>query len=106
MQGNSGDAVNGFYEFCSKFSKLVIYGAGDVGKLVAQYMEKEGLAFAGFCVTKKPEESSLCSDEIKEIDEICNCKRNVGIIVAVSKKNVQDILCLLDNREMAYFYSS
>ena len=40
MERNSGDDIKNFFEYCSKFSKLVIYGAGDVGKMVAQFMEK------------------------------------------------------------------
>ncbi len=106
MERNSGDAIKNFFEYCSKFSKLVIYGAGDVGKMVAQFMEKERIVFEGFCVSAKPEKHMLGNYEIREIDEICNCERNIGILVAVSKKNVQDILCLLDNRELPYFYSS
>lgn len=86
MERNSGDAIKNFFEYCSKFSKLVIYGAGDVGKMVAQFMEKERIVFEGFCVSAKPEKHMLGNYEIREIDEICNCERNIGILVAVSKK--------------------
>lgn len=40
-QGNMEEAINDVREYCSKFSQVVIYGAGDVGRMVADFMEEE-----------------------------------------------------------------
>ncbi len=103
---NKVDVIDKFYEFISKFSNFVIYGAGDVGKMVAEFMEKENLSFSGFCVTGIPEKPSLNNYEIKCIDEITDSNIVAGIIVAVARKNVESILALLDNLGMQYFYST
>lgn len=106
MRDKVENAINSFYEYCSKFSRLAIYGAGDVGRMVAEFMEKENIPFSCFCVTGKSEKNMLDRHEIKGIDEVMDFNPNTGIIVAVSKKNVNDILCLLDNRKITYFYST
>lgn len=98
--------IDKFYEFNSRFSSLVIYGAGDVGKMVAEFMEEENLSFAGFCITGRPEKPKLNNYDIKCIDEIVDSDIDTGIVVAVSRKNVEGILSLLDNRRVQYFYST
>lgn len=109
----NGDLINGegrcfhqFYEYCSKFSKLALYGAGDVGKMVAEFMEEEKIPFSYYCVTGKPEKIALGNDKIKGINEILCSDENIGIIVSVSKKNVDPILSLLNLHKVSYFYDT
>lgn len=106
MQSDCENAISSFYEYCSRFSKLIIYGAGDVGSMVAEFMKKEGIAFSCFCVTQKPEQDMQDGFQVKAIDDMVGIEEDTGIIVAVSRKNVNDILCLLDAKELSYFYSS
>lgn len=93
-----------FYEYCSKFPKIIIYGAGDVGRMAAEFMEKENIPLAGFCVTGKPEKRIWGKYEITDIHELIDSGVNAGIIVAVSKKNADGILELLQKQKLSYFY--
>lgn len=97
---------NDFFEYCSKFSRLALYGAGDVGRMVAEYMEEEKIPFSYYCVTGKPEKAFLGNHEIKGIDDIFCSDDDIGIIVSVSKKNANAILRLLCLHRISYFYDS
>lgn len=104
MQKNDRDPINCFREYCKGFSRLVIYGAGDVGNMVAEYMERKGMLYDSFCVTAKPEKHSFRGHVVKEISEVLEPGTDTGIIVAVSRKYVDGILSLLENRSRQYFY--
>lgn len=106
MPQNKENPINHFYKYCSKYSSLVIYGAGDVGSMVAGFMEEKGITFSAFCVTGKPDQYMSGRYPIKGIDEVTGSDKNkdTGIIVAVSSKNVRGILRLLDGRNISYFY--
>lgn len=104
MQDDIKNTMDSFKEYCSKFSTLVIYGAGDVGKMVAEFMEEEGISFECFCVTEKPVKSIFCNHSVKGLDEVMHCSAETGFIVAVSQKNAEEILGLLENRKILYFY--
>lgn len=106
MPQKKENPINNFYKYCSQFSRLVIYGAGDVGKMVAGFMEEKGIKFSSFCVTGKPEQQMSGSYLIKGIDEVTGSDEytDIGIIVAVSSKNAGGILHLLDRRKVSYFY--
>lgn len=106
MHDDFGNAVNSFFEYCAKFPRLAIYGAGDVGRMVAEFMEKEGVPFECFCVSEKPEMRMHDGHEVKRIDEAAVSGAEMGIIVAVSQKNAGAILHLLDGRDYSYFYST
>lgn len=105
MEDNTEDAIKDFYRYCAKFSELVIYGAGDVGRMVAQFMENEKIPIACFCTTSEPKKKIVGNNEVKKIDTAINSGTDTGVIVAVSKKNAGDMLRFLENRKMSYFYS-
>ncbi len=39
-------------EFCNRFSKIYLYGAGKVGKYMIQYLEDEGIEICGVIVSE------------------------------------------------------
>lgn len=108
MQNDSENGIKSFYSYCTIFPKVVIYGAGDVGDMVAEFMEKEGISFESFCITEKPEKRFFRGHKIESISDVLDSDENteMGIIVAVSQKNVEDILAFLEKREKKYFYST
>ena len=73
--------------------------------MVAEFMEKEKLPVACFCTTTEPEKMMVGRHKVKRIDETINSGIETGVIVAVSKKNAGDMLRLLEDRKMSYFYS-
>lgn len=105
MQDNTEDIINSFHRYCAKFSELVIYGAGGAGQMVAEFMEQEKIPVACFSTTSEPEQKMAGSYEVKKIDAVINSGMDTGIIVAVSKKNTGDMLLLLEDRKVSYFYS-
>lgn len=106
MQSRYPDIINIFCEYCSRHSQLVIYGAGDAGQMVADFMEQENIPFMYFCVSSMPEKNMVHNHEIKEIREVIHSNADVGIIVAVSRKSVNDMLHLLKDLGSSYFYSA
>ena len=105
MQDNTEDIIKSFYRYCARFSELVIYGAGDAGRMVAEFMEHEKIPIACFSTTSEPEQKMAGGYEVKKIDAIINSGTDTGIIVAVSKKNAGDMLRLLEDQKVFYFYS-
>lgn len=106
MRDNFGNAIDNFFEYCAEFPGLAIYGAGDVGRMVAEFMEREGVPFDCFCVSEKPAMRMHDGHEIKGIDEALASGIEMGIVVAVSRKNAGAILHLLEGRNSSYFYST
>lgn len=106
MQEDIRDVINRFKDYCARTSRLVIYGAGDVGRMVAEFMDEEDISFDYFCVTEKSGKNAFCNHEIRTIEEVISDAPETGIIVAVSKKNVEEILCLLENQTVYYYYST
>lgn len=106
MQEDLEGARGSFDEYRRKYTRLVIYGAGDVGRMVAEFMNRERIPFEGFCVTKRSGNRMLAGHEIREIDEMICPGEKTGIIVAVSRKNAEEILKILDGRGLSCFYST
>ena len=106
MQSDYVDGIKSFFEYCAIFPKVAIYGAGDVGNMVAEFMEKKGILFECFCVTTEPERHFLRGHKIENINNVLDSNVETGIIVAVSKKNVEDILDFLEKSGKKYFYST
>lgn len=106
MRDDIDDVMDRFFEYCSRYTSLAIYGAGDVGRMVAEFMDEKRIPFVCFCVTRKPENQMLKNHEIREINEVSCSDGEIGIIVAVSCKNAGGILDALDERGYSYFYST
>lgn len=95
-----------FKEYCGRFPKLVLYGAGNNGKTVADYMEREGIHFSCFCVSDKPKRDVWAGHPVKSLDDVLASEEETGIIVAVSKdRGAQDIADRLKERGINCFYS-
>lgn len=106
MQNDRDNVMDSFFEYCSNYTSLAIYGAGAVGRMTADFLQEKEILFDCFCVTRKPENTVLQNHEIKEIDEVIRCPEKMGIIVAVSRKNADEILEILDKRGCRYYYSA
>ena len=77
--------ANCLEQFCNKFSKIYIYGAGVCGKNLVLYFEKKGWKLDGILVSDKAEQDIACmAFEEAEIDD------ETGIIVSVRRKNVSE----------------
>jgi ADP-heptose:LPS heptosyltransferase len=106
MQEKQVNILNIFYRYCSRYSRIIIYGAGDVGAMVADFMEEKDILFECFCVTENPETKILKGHKIREIDEVVCSDSDIGIVVAASQRNVKGMLSLLKKYGQQYFYNT
>lgn len=85
--------------FCRSHGRVIIYGAAFWGKAYAEYFEQRGIAYDGFCSTKrKPGKYEFCGRPIYIFDEIKQeLDENIGIVVAI--EHAQDVIAMLQ-REM------
>jgi glycosyltransferase involved in cell wall biosynthesis len=74
--------------------KIIIYGAGKMGKRVYAYFERKGWTekVVGFAVTsKKTDPVEIDGKSVKSITEYAECKNNL-VLVAVAENSQQEIL--------------
>lgn len=80
-------------EFSLNFKNLYLYGSGEVGRCIAEYLAKENICFKGFIVSKKEKMTDvMLQHPIYEISEIELNEELDGIIIAVGKKHKDDII--------------
>lgn len=78
------------WEYCSVHDRIYIYGAGIWGCKCYRFLMNNGVKVSGFIVTKK-KESRLFALPIYSYDEFIVKRGNYGIILAMGKKNFQDM---------------
>ncbi|MBQ6993491.1 MAG: glycosyltransferase [Lachnospiraceae bacterium] len=81
---------------CHVAENVIIYGAGEVGKYILKNYEKECKNIIGFAVTKKTNNAEYIDGyEVKEINEFLEYRSDALVIVAVGKKNADEIVSML-----------
>lgn len=95
-------ALDELKEYCAKYDRIAIYGAGETGNRVSGLLIEQGISFSCFCVTKK-KKNSFEGHEVRAVDEL-DCE-DTGIIVAVSERNIRNVLELLNERKISYYYN-
>lgn len=85
------------YEFCNKWKKVAIYGAGIRGRGICGLLSSRGINIACYLVTKKNDISTLDELPILTFDDYLTkgAHKDTGIIVAVSDKYKNEIVSLL-----------
>lgn len=97
---------NRLEKFCRAHSRIIIYGAAFWGRVYAEYFDKHGIKYDGFCSTKrKPGKYEFCKHPIYIFDEIKDkFDENVGIVVAI--EHAQEVMDKLekemDSRQFFY----
>ena len=97
---------NRLEKFCRAHSRIIIYGAAFWGRAYAEYFDKHGIKYDGFCSTKrKPGKYEFCKHPIYIFDEIKDkFDENVGIVVAI--EHAQEVMDKLekemDSRQFFY----
>lgn len=84
-----------YSEFSVDFSKIYVYGAGEIGKKVIRILEECNIQITGVVVTEKRQNNEVVFNKYKLLDikELsCIYDEQVGIILAVSVKNQMEIL--------------
>ena len=91
-------------EYCKKKKKVYIYGAGVNGKACRHLLESNNRDFAGYVVSDgKKTAKEVEGKPVFEFGEIENIDGDYGIILAVKRKTIQQILEILNRSKMDYF---
>lgn len=75
-------------EFCRKYKKIYIYGAGNYGKNVKLYLESEGFIFGGFVVTEK---KAADPQDVQEFKDFYLGSEN-GLIIGLIPQYTKEVL--------------
>lgn len=88
--GNDTYDIDLLWDFCRKYSKIYIYGNGDIGKRIYNCILDKGYLVTGFIVTKKDKtyigESQVYEFNEMDIDEEC------GIIMGMKKQYREEVM--------------
>lgn len=91
------------YTECEKFNKkykyVYIYGAGVIGKKVAEVLDLKNIEYSGFVVTKTNSRRTFCTKNVLSYLEVKNKykQEECGLILALSKKNANEVINMLEN---------
>lgn len=86
--------------FCSGFEHIYLYGAGNISRLMINYLKEEGIKISGIIVSRKTRnEDNINGMPVEEFESHIFTETQ-GIIVAVGQKNRQEIIDKLDSRGM------
>lgn len=96
-----------FQKFCSKYSEIVIYGAGRVGHVYGKFFEQQNILFKGFCVSAKGEEEYL-GHPVYTLQELETQMREIGVVVALQEQNAGEVIGYLEDMQLGenIFYSN
>lgn len=82
--------------FCSKYKKIILYGAGNYSYTMFKFLEKNGIVVSGFIVSKK-KANNFEGRPLYEVSERSFFKEETGIILALGSSMHEDVLKQLDN---------
>lgn len=87
----------GFFEYVNKFENIIIYGAGIIGKKVAQSLINSNKHIFSFAVSNiNTDKQVVMGINVKSIDELLEMREKSLILVAVKEKDQFDIISNLE----------
>lgn len=93
---------NCIQEFCNKYDKIYLYGAGNIGKQCIELMKKLGIKPEGVIVSKYETYKTINGIPIFEIDMVSNFE-DVGIIISVGIALKDDIVKILQEKGLCHY---
>ena len=82
--------------FCKAHKSIAIWGSGYNGTIVGQYMEKKGIYYDYYCANRRRAEKPKCNGKpVMEFGELKEKLGNIGFIVVVSGKHIENVLPVL-----------
>lgn len=86
-------------QFCIKYPKLYIYGAGVYGKKCCETLQNLDIPIQSFIVTQKSEnEEKVFGIPVIGLEEFKERKRNVGVIVALKRRFRDEVVPILESK--------
>ena len=91
--------------FCNSVDKLYIYGAGHYGQICADILHLLNRKFEKFVVTEKQGQQPVIKKHaVIALKELTMNETEDGIIVALNKKNCEEVIPQLHNRNIGKVY--
>ena len=101
----TGINMNSLMQFCIKYKKIYVYGAGECAAKCMYFFREEISQFMGYIVSDdRKAENRLMNDPIFELSEITPCD-DEGIIVALNLANEREVFPELKKRGFKNFIS-
>ncbi len=83
-------------KFCRKYNKVYVYGCGKKAVNINEYINKSGKEIEAYLVTDKSvEKSFFCEKPVISYDKKLLEKEDIGIILALSKKNTEEVIQMM-----------
>ncbi len=86
-----------FWECLKSYSKIFIYGAGQVGKQLAKAMLERGIRPEAFLVTRAAENMHCMDLPVVEVHEAVSAADSCGVVIAVTEWSQYEIYGILES---------
>lgn len=92
-------------QFCQTHRPIYIYGAGDFGRRYAHLLSSLGHKATGFLVSSSVGQDKYCGLPVHSFEEVkTSLKSPTGIILAVSREHIVEILDMVSGSEAVWFH--
>lgn len=103
--GNTQVSFLNLLRFCNSAGKLYIYGAGKYGRQCADILQIMNRRYEGFLVTSgKQEQQYVKGHKVKELKELETVESDTGVIIALNRKNCDEVLPFLKKSRIGKIY--
>lgn len=99
-----GEQQSHLIEFCKKYKKIYIYGAGKCGLRYLRYFRQNNIELSGFIVSSKESYwNTLDGIPIYELDKLEIENEDTGIVLAMNRKNAEQVMRNMDKNTYNIF---
>lgn len=93
------------YQICMKKVNVYIYGAGEIGKMCAQFLNRNNISYEAFVVSDgKRQFTNMCGHNVLELNEYLALaeKEKSAVILALNEHNRAEVVSVLEKAGVAY----
>ena len=84
--------INEIKEFCNRYSRIVLYGAGEFSCWMQRTLELEDIRISQIVVSEKNENKTCGDYQLVSLNEVRDLEENSGIILCVNESVHENIL--------------
>ncbi|MDY3917275.1 MAG: glycosyltransferase [Selenomonadaceae bacterium] len=91
-------------DFCQGASKIVIYGLGRTGIIYSDFLDRRGVRYAGYCVTRKGVQE-FRGYPVWSFAEL-QSQSGVGFLLAMAETNAAEVMTMLQQQGVQHYLFS
>lgn len=100
----SDKILKSFFDFYYQYQNIVIYGAGKIATIIADFMDSRFMKYDYFVVTTLENNNVChCNHDVKEFDDVKSELSNTGIIIGLM--DADSVIKQLNNYGLDYFFA-